>query len=406
LGPYELGHEQEKNKKVVDEAATKVAHDAVTPLKRSFPSTRGTSADASPLKRSKVEGRKLCTAVKLTPLVFAYPRGRILLPNRALDPAIDSLSLPKEGGPACLSSFLDGAESKDVRVVVKVPQEVAEGMVEYGSAKLQLPDATGSAATGGEGAPGAGTASGSAAATDGVAAISPGTAIAAAAAGGDLAVTPGTAIAAAAAGGDLAVTPGTAIAAAAAGGDLAVTPGTAIAAAAAGGDLAVTPGTAIAAAASGGDLAVTPGTAIAAAAAGSISAKGLGMAIPAAAAGNRSAVTPGTAISAAAGVVTGHTAGPSAADPLPAPVAGAAAAGAAGALLCPGCQMVAVHEFNAVLCSRLWDGRLRLARLTSHMRPFLTWRLFAVEAVVAGRGCLDVSSTCVLVTDHIGWFLI
>jgi hypothetical protein len=261
-------HEQEEG---AAEAATEDVHGAVVPLKRSYLNAPGDSSDAPALKKSKIEGRKPCTVgVKLAPLLFAYPGGRLLTPTRALDTAINSMSLPKEVGSACLSSFVGKGVTEEVRVVVKVPQELAKEMAADGSAKLQLRDAC-LDARGAEGASAAGTAI-AAASTGGVAAISPGKAVAAAAAGGS---------------------------------------------------------------------------------------------------------------SAAAGGVAATTAGPSAAGPTAGAAATAADAAtvgatAAGALLCPGSETVAVHEFDAVLRSRPQDGQLRLARLTSHMRPFITWRLFVV----------------------------
>jgi hypothetical protein len=263
----ELPHEQKEKEEEAAEAATEDLHGAAVSLKRSSQNIPGDSADAPALKKSKIEGRKVCTlVVKLAPLLYAYPGGRVLTPTRALDTAINSLSVPKEIGSACLTSFVDGPVHKDVRVVVKVPQGIAEGMAGISRAKVQMPYATGPAARDEEGASAAGIATASAAA-HGVAA---------------------------------------------------------------------------------------------------------------------------------------NTAGPRAAGPIPAASdeVAATAGAAAGALLCPGCDMVAVHDFNALLRNRPQDGQLRLARLTSDIRPFVTWRLFALEAVGYWVGVPDGGATSVWFPDH------
>jgi hypothetical protein len=67
-----------------------------------------------------------------------------------------------------------------------------------------------------------------------------------------------------------------------------------------------------------------------------------------------------------------------------------------GSGVCPGCELVVVREFTAVV-GRGASSWL-LVRLTSHMKPFVGWRLFGIEAVsmmglrrkgdVCNGGCL------------------
>ena len=58
---------------------------------------------------------------------------------------------------------------------------------------------------------------------------------------------------------------------------------------------------------------------------------------------------------------------------------GGGSAGSGG--ICPGCVNVPVHEFSAVLRNGKHDQAWVLARLTNHMKSFVGWRLFGVQAV-------------------------